>query len=546
MATSTSHTARPSRRRGPADNAPERGRGKLGSLRRGSKPDTLSERLIAGVPARIMRPRLVFLVCVAAILGFGLLMVYSASSVEALKENGDSTYFLVRQAAFIAFGLVCAVCASRIPLRAWEGYAVWVPWIVIVVLLALTLVAGVNVNGATRWFVIAGQQIQPSEFAKPVIILAVAKVFKDYYEEYSIDTVRFLALLAAVVLVPVFLILAEPDLGSSIIIVSTVFLMCYFAGFSYKIIGGVLLALLAAGAALVIAEPYRMERLMSDPWEDLYGSGYQATRAIMAFASGGLFGRGIGNSTMKYLYLPEAHNDYILAVIGEELGFVGTALFFVVFAVMVYAGLKIAKQSPTLQGRLIAAACSVILMVQFIVNALGIIGVAPMTGKPMPLISYGGSSMIASLMLIGLIVRVSLESNVPGASKELRSRLAVVDESTAGEPHRRSERRGGFTVVDGGRPRGSRSAYAAEDETPPTSRDGSGYGGRATASPRSRPRAARQGSADTGSGWGRIDLGPSAADRLRNAGRAEDDRTSRPRGGGRGASRTTRRSRYDK
>lgn len=546
MATSTSHTARPSNRRGTADDAAKRGRSKLGSLRRGTKRDTLSERLIAGVPARIMRPRLVFLVCVAAILGFGLLMVYSASSVEALKEYGDSTYFLVRQAAFIAFGLVCAAFASRIPLRAWEGYAVWVPWAVIAVLLVLTLVAGVNVNGATRWFVIAGQQIQPSEFAKPVIILAVAKVFRDYYEEYSIDTLRFLVLLFAVVAVPVFLILAEPDLGSSIIIVSTVFLMCYFAGFSYKIIGGVLVALLLAGAALIIAEPYRMERLMSDPWEDLYGSGYQATRAIMAFASGGMFGRGIGNSTMKYLYLPEAHNDYILAVIGEELGFVGTALFFIVFAVMVYAGLKIAQQSPTLQGRLVAAACSVILMVQFIVNALGIIGVAPMTGKPMPLISYGGSSMIASLMLIGLIVRVSLESNVPGASEELRSRLAVVDESTAGEPHRRSERRGGFTVVDGGRPRGGRDAYAVDDEAEPNPRTGSGYGRRGAASSSPRPRSARRGGADAGSGWGRINLGPSAADRLRNSGRGESERASRPRGGERGAQRSSRRSRYDR
>ena len=147
-----------------------------------------------------------------------------------------------------------------------------------------------------------------------------------------------------------------------------------------------------------------------NPWADEYGDGYQATLAIMAFASGGLFGRGIGNSTMKYSYLPEAHNDYILAIIGEEVGFVGTVLFFLVFAMLIYSAFRIAEQATDRRGALMASGSAVILAVQFLINALGILNVFPMTGKPLPFISYGGSSIIVSLMLAGLILRVSYES----------------------------------------------------------------------------------------------------------------------------------------
>ena len=192
----------------------------------------------------------------------------------------------------------------------------------------------------------------------------------------------------------------------------------------------------------------------------------------MAFASGGLFGRGVGNSTMKYHYLPEAHNDYILAIIGEELGFVGTLLFFAVFMLMIYAGFKIAERCPSMQGRLIAYGCSIVLVLQFFVNALGILGVTPMTGKTLPFISYGGSSMMASLILAGLIVRVSVESNPRTVHDARRDDFAVIADggdvsghigrSTAGTPRVRSSRtapadarrrapeRGGFSVMDGG------------------------------------------------------------------------------------------------
>lgn len=508
--------------------------------RSASEHSELGERLIAGVPARIMRPRIVFLCCLGAILAFGLLMVYSASAVMALSEYGDSTYFLVRQAGFIAFGCLVMFGISRIPLSSMRTGAVWVLWIGLVLLLLLVLLIGEERGGATRWIKIAGQQFQPSEFGKSIIVVTTAKVFYEYYDERSINTGTFLGLLATCVLVPLLAVFLEPDLGSCIIIGGTVFAMCYFAGFSYRLIVPLLVVTAVLVLVLILTSSYRSARLFDDPWADPYGDGYQAVLAIMAFASGGLFGRGIGNSTMKYNYLPEAHNDYILAIIGEELGFVGLLMFIAVYALMVYAAFKIAEQAPTFQGRLIASGSAVIIMLQFLVNALGILDVLPMTGKTMPFISYGGSSMLASLMVAGLVWAVSRSSNERTEADDRRDSISVVtrrgtseparsstgiEGSTAGEPTVRSRRgaSSGFTVVSG---------FSGDEPSGPAPR-------------RSAPRSGREAPRDrsrTGGPYGRTTLGENPADRLRSQGprkRYSDDgpgrspRTRHPRGRGR-------------
>ena len=451
------------------------GRSGRSRARKRSGGDALNDRLIAGVPARIMRPRLVFGVCLFAILAFGLLMVYSSSSVEALSEEGSATYYLVRQALFVLVGLVAfaVVCSGAIPWEAFRSAAAWGLWLVVVVLLALVPLIGSASGGATRWISLGSISLQPSEIAKPVVILLASKIFADYYEDCSIDTGTFLVELAVVVGVPAALILIEPDFGTAFIILVTVFFMAYLAGISYRLVGAIVVGLVLLGVVAVIQEPYRLTRILVafDPWSDPYGDGYQATLAIMTFASGGLFGRGIGNSTMKYSYLPEAHTDYILAVIGEELGFVGTTIFIVVYLAMIFAAFSIARQAPTLHQQILASGCAIIILVQFFINALGILSVFPMTGKPMPFISYGGSSMVSSLILAAFIMRVSLESEVETAHTRRRADLTVMSggsegdlasshlgTSTAGRPHKRSARgadgdagRGGFTVHDGGR-----------------------------------------------------------------------------------------------
>ena len=461
------------------------------SKRSGREGGELGDSLIAGVPARIMRPRLVFAVCLFAILAFGLLMVYSASSVEALSDYGSSTYYLVRQAVFVAVGLVAfaIICAKGIPWRLFRSNALWVLWGLVMLLLVLVLLVGTESGGATRWIDLGFVSMQPSEFAKPVVILLSAKIFSDYYEEESISTGAFLLEMVVVVGVAAALIVIEPDLGTTVILLATIFAMAYLAGVSYPLIIGVVAVLVVGVVVAIVAEPYRLTRflVMLDPWSDPYGDGYQATLAIMAFASGGLFGRGIGNSTMKYNYLPEAYTDYILAVIGEEIGFVGTVIFFVVYLAMIFAAFRIAQQAPTLHQQLLASGCAFIILLQFFINALGILSVLPMTGKTMPFISYGGSSMVSSLILAGIIMRVSLESEVETEPARRRADLTVMSggadgdlasshpgTSTAGKPHKRSARNaggsgggdrgsggggygdgghsgGGFTVHDGGR-----------------------------------------------------------------------------------------------
>ena len=486
------------------------------------------EKYIAGVPARIMRPRLVFLSCLIAICMFGLLMIYSASSVESLQENGSSWFFLYRQAIFMFIGFVLfAMIGSRLlPWPLFRSKLVWGVWFGVLVLLIAVLFVGQGAEewGASRWIDLGIFNLQPAEVAKPVIIVLTAKIFADYFEDGTIDTRAFLIQMLIMLPFPLFLIFREPDLGTTIIIALTVFAIAILCGLPWRVVAFVTIAAFVLGAAAIVTSPYRAKRFLAflDPWSDPYDTGYQATLAIMAFASGGLFGRGIGNSTMKYHYLPEAHNDYILAIIGEELGFVGTAIFVLVFVAMIIAAFCICREAPTLHAQLLASGCTIILAVQFLINVFGILGVMPMTGKPLPFVSYGGSSIIASLVLAALIFRVSVESNVETAADRRRSGMAVMGErsarasarrsagsgddvsghigrSTAGEARVRSTRR------DGSAPRADR---AASSRSALSVYDG-GRQGRGEAVPtRREPRG-------TAGGYGRIDLGSDAGERLR-------------------------------
>lgn len=486
------------------------------------------EKYIAGVPARIMRPRLVFLSCLIAICMFGLLMIYSASSVESLQENGSSWFFLYRQAIFMFIGFVLfAMIGSRLlPWPLFRSKLVWGVWVGVLVLLIAVLFVGQGAEewGASRWIDLGIFNLQPAEVAKPVIIVLTAKIFADYFEDGTIDTRAFLIQMLIMLPFPLFLIFREPDLGTTIIIALTVFAIAILCGLPWRVVAFVTVAAFVLGAAAIVTSPYRAKRFLAflDPWSDPYDTGYQATLAIMAFASGGLFGRGIGNSTMKYHYLPEAHNDYIFAIIGEELGFVGTAIFVLVFVAMIIAAFYICREAPTLHAQLLASGCTIILAVQFLINVFGILGVMPMTGKPLPFVSYGGSSIIASLVLAALIFRVSVESNVETAADRRRSGMAVMGErsarasvrrsagsgddvsghigrSTAGEARVRSTRR------DGSAPRADR---AASSRSALSVYDG-GRQGRGEASP------TRRESRGTAGGYGRIDLGSDAGERLR-------------------------------
>ena len=480
------------------------------------------DKTIFGVPERFMGPRLVLIAATVIMVGFGLLMVYSASSVTALTQKAygfDPTYFLKRQALLAVVGTVAAIVLARVNYHVWCRSLLPVIWVatVLLLLLIMTPIAGSDAYGATRWIRIGGFTFQPSEFAKLTVIMTAANIAQRYFEDHSLDFNTFAGLMAGGCGVPLLLILLQPDKGTTIILCVTLVVMGYLAGVDKRFLGIASAFGVAAFLFLILKDSYSRARVMTmlDPWSDPYGDGYQIIQGFYAFGSGGLLGLGLGFSRQKYFYLPMAHNDFIFAVIGEELGLVGTLGVLIGFAVVLWAGLRIARYAPDLTGRLVASGCSVLLVVQLLVNVCGVLGIMPLTGKPIPFLSYGGSSIISSIMIVGLIVSVSRGSSLPSTEyDERRSSWRVSGDDTGeqpmlslvGEPTRRSERSRRSEDSDAGR-RSSRTFTVV---------DGGSRG--SSSSSRGRIRT-------DSSGRSRIDLGPSASERLRG------DSSRRPRRG---------------
>ena len=497
----------------------------LGRARAGRREEK-GGKTVFGVPERFMRPRLVFIAVTAILVGFGLLMVYSSSSVTALLEDGDAASYFKKQLLLALVGVVAAVVIARVDYHTWSRSLINLIWVLTAVLLLLvfTPFAGGDALGANRWITVAGFQIQPSEFAKLSIVLTAASLAERYFDEGTLRWDEFIKLMAVGVGLPVLLIIMQPDKGTTMVLGITIVLMAYLAGVPKHIILGFLILGVVAFLGLSLKDDYSRQRFLTmfDPWADPYGAGYQLIQGFYAFGSGGLFGVGIGFSRQKYSYLPYAYNDFIFAVIGEECGLVGTLGMLAGFAVFAWAGLKIAQHAPDLAGRLIAAGCTSLIVVQMLLNVAGVIGIFPLSGKPIPFISYGGTSILASLMIAGMVVSVSVHSHLPETAYDSARRSWQMDGvpedgglSLVGEPVPRSARgssatrgragsggrgeasgpRRGFTVMSGGS-RGSGS------------RGGSGRGG----APKGRTTT-------DSNGRRRIDLGPSATDRLRGGGR---------------------------
>ena len=464
------------------------------------------EATILGVPERFMRPRLVLIACVGILVGFGLLMVYSASSVTALESTGDAAYYLKRQLLFGVVGIVIAIVLAVVDYHVWVRRLLIPIWVLTAALLALVIVAGTdNDMGATRWINLGFFDLQPSEFAKITIVFTAANVAERYFEEGSLDWSGFLKLMVVGVGAPLVLIVVQPDKGTTMVLGLTIVVMGYLAGVPKRWLVALLIAGLVGFLAISLRDDYSRQRLLTmlDPWSDPFVTGYQLIQGFYAFGSGGLLGVGIGFSRQKYSYLPMAHNDFIFAVIGEECGLLGTLGVLAGFAVFMWAGFQIARYAPDLSGRLVAAGCTSLVIVQLLLNVCGVLGLFPLSGKPIPFLSYGGSSIIASMMIVGMIASVSLHSSLPETAHDGMRRswqlegerggggLSLVGGSRGprgegrGAPERGSS---GFTVVQGGAP--SR---------------GRGSGGRRSSGGGSTGRGSR----------GRIDLGPSAGERLR-------------------------------
>jgi cell division protein FtsW len=343
------------------------------------------------------------------LLALGAVMVFSASSTTRVLQNGglsDSAFYLKRTLMFGAVGLVIMHLTARHGLKAIRNRTPALLAVSIFLLLAV-LAVGTEVNGASRWIGGGFLQIQPSELAKVALILYGADLLARKPKRVrSLDGIMpFLLVTGASCL----LIMLEPDMGTTMVIVFSVAATLIAAGVRPVDLGKV--ALVIGGLALLMAvvEPYRMARLTSflNPGASAEGAGFQAAQAKIALGSGGIFGVGIGNGVQKAFYLPEAHTDMISAVIGEELGLIGIAGVVGLFGMFGYAGLKTAQKAKDNYSKLLVSGLTSLVLVQATINLFAVMGLAPLTGVPLPFVSYGNSSLMATLFAVGLILNVA-------------------------------------------------------------------------------------------------------------------------------------------
>ena len=341
--------------------------------------------------------------------GLGLVMVLSASSVESYAEDGSAYSVFTKQLIFVGAGLLLFYLALRLPvstLRRWALPA----FAVCVVLLALVLIPGVGnlVNGARAWFRVGPLSLQPSEPAKVVFAIWGAHLLSVKRGQLHSLRHMLIPLVPAALLVAA-LILLEPDLGTTISLGIVVMALLWFAGAPVKLFLGLVLAAGAAVLLLALSASYRADRITSflNPSADPQGAGYQAMQAQYSLANGGLWGVGLGQSTGKWSYLPEAHNDFIFAILGEELGFLGCAAVLGLFATLAYTGLRIASRSADPFLRLLTATVTVWLVGQAGINIGYVVGLLPVTGVTLPLVSSGGTSTAVTMFVFGLLANAA-------------------------------------------------------------------------------------------------------------------------------------------
>lgn len=355
-----------------------------------------------------------------ALLGLGLVMVYSASIAiaEANASIGhQSTYYLMRQAIFIGISLVAAYVAFQVPMEWWQKMAPHL-FLLAIGLLILVLIPGVgrNINGSQRWLSLFVINLQPSEFMKLFAAMYVA----DYAVRKSaqMDSIvkGFLPMVAVMVLVG-FLLLREPDFGALAVVASIAISILWLAGINVWVFVGLIAVLPVAVYFLIVSSPYRLQRVIGfmDPWADPFGKGYQLSHALIAFGRGEWFGVGLGASVEKLLYLPEAHTDFLFAVIAEELGFVGVVTVLFLFSWLIIRAFGIGKEAAANEqyfSALLAQGIGVWIGAQAIINIGVNMGVLPTKGLTLPLLSFGGSGILANCIAIAVLLRIDYENRL--------------------------------------------------------------------------------------------------------------------------------------
>jgi cell division protein FtsW len=362
------------------------------------------------------------LVSTGLLLGLGLVMVLSASMVKSYQETGSAYSVFTGQAVWVALAVPAFWLGVRLPPRVYRRLA-YPALLLSLVLLAAVLVPGVGiaVNGAQRWLDIGPLQMQPAELAKLALALWGADLLVR--KQRLLGRARHLLMpLVPVAALMAALVVLEPDLGTSLCFAMVLFGLLWTVGAPGRIFGGLLGLAAVAAAALALVEPYRLARVAHflDPTADPTGTGFQPLLGLSSLSSGGLFGVGLGQGRAKWLNLPEAHTDYIFAVIGEELGLIGSLVVLLLYAALAYAGLRVARRSADPFARLVAAAVTVWVVGQAVLNIGYVSGMLPVTGVPLPLISAGGTSLLVTVFALGMLT--SFARYEPDAAAQLAQR----------------------------------------------------------------------------------------------------------------------------
>ncbi|MGL5634970.1 MAG: putative lipid II flippase FtsW [Sarcina sp.] len=351
------------------------------------------------------------LVVILVILSFGVIMVYSASFYKGIIDYSNSSYFFVRQGAFAVIGLLGMYIVSKIDYKYYKKFMIWgLVLSLIMVLITIFKIPGITHSalGATRWLKFGPITMQPSEFVKYAVVLAIAIQLSNMGNKIKSFTKGILPVLGIAAFFSL-LIIVQKNLSIAGVILITAIIMIFAAGAKLKHMGGLFSFGAIVATLAVLVAPFRVKRIMSfmNPWSDPSDTGYQIIQSFYALGSGGLFGLGLGESRQKTMYLPEPHNDFIFAIIAEELGLIGCIFLILLFVFFVYRGIMISITARDSYGRFLALGITSIIGVQAIINIAVVTGSMPVTGVPLPFMSYGGTALCINLFAMGVLLNIS-------------------------------------------------------------------------------------------------------------------------------------------
>ncbi|MFQ5518746.1 MAG: putative lipid II flippase FtsW [Mariprofundus sp.] len=355
---------------------------------------------------RIAPPDHIISITVVMMLLLSIVMIGSASLSVADVRYGDPFRIISHWLIYIPIGLLVAWVVSSVHPDWWRAACLSLMGSLVIVMVCV-LAFGIEINGATRWFSLAGITLQPVELFKPVVILYMAYYMAAFPERLKNFSTGLAPMLVVLSVASVLLVL-QPDFGNAALIVMVTFCMWFVGGVPLRHILSMIAIVIPIGLIGILAEPYRAERFFSftNPWVDPYGSGYQLVQSMLAFGSGGLTGSGLGQGVQKLFYLPEAFTDFIAAVLAEELGLLGTIALLAMFMIIVWRGLQFAMRSKAPFERLLVLGCTLLIAISCMINLGAVMGILPTKGMPVPFFSYGGSALIGNCVLIGLILSV--------------------------------------------------------------------------------------------------------------------------------------------